>query len=388
MNDLSLDIGTSYITHYGEQLCGDHYELVNEADGVSKVIVLADGLKSGVKASILSTLTAKMLSTMVASGLSIEESVRAVAATLPISSEHGVAYSTFTVMRFVRNTVLELTQYENPEVTILRDGERYEYKKVEQVIDGKVIITSRIRLQEGDIIVAVSDGCPGANDSLAYNHDWDLPQIADFVSTMSIAGYSAKALAGMLVDECNRLYGGKPIDDASACVIRVVRRQQVNVLFGPPADRNDCNRMLTLFCSKAGKRIVCGGTTAKIAADYLGTTVRNSTKYKSAGGPPMSEIDGIDLVTEGLVTIDQVVRNAAAYLENDDMHWSTDKDAASLICRMLFEEATDVNFFVGRAVNPATENLHAMSYSAKSELTEELANYLRKMGKNVKISYF
>ena len=388
MNDLSIDIGFSSINHYGEQLCGDHTETALSKDGKSRVIVLADGLKSGVKASILSTLTAKMLSTMIASGISISESVKAVAASLPISSEYGVAYSTFTILNFINNEWLELTQYENPEVILLRDGVRYDYPKAERIIDGKKILTSRISLREGDILVAVSDGCPGANDRLEYNHDWDLPEIADFVLTMSMAGYSAKALAGMLVDECSRLYGGKPIDDTSACVVRVIRRQQVNVLFGPPRERDDNDRMMTLFFSKAGKRIVCGGTTAKIAADYLGVPIRNSTKYKNAGGPPMSEIDGVDLVTEGLITVDRVVKDARGYLTEDDMHWSTDHDAASLISRMLFEEATDVNFFVGRAINPANEKVYAMHYSLKEKLTEELAGYLREMGKNVKISYF
>ena len=85
MNDLCADIGFKSINHYGEQLCGDHIDIV-ETDDNSTVIVLSDGLGIGVKASILSTLTSKIISTMLAAGLPIEECVYSIAATLPVCS--------------------------------------------------------------------------------------------------------------------------------------------------------------------------------------------------------------------------------------------------------------------------------------------------------------
>ena len=129
MNDLTCDIGYKSINHAGEQLCGDHVEVVEQEDG-STVIVLADGLGSGVKASILSTLTSKIISTMLAAGLSIEECVETIAATLPVDSMRGVAYSTFTIIRLIRNQTAELIQYDNPQVIVLRDGENWAAIKV------------------------------------------------------------------------------------------------------------------------------------------------------------------------------------------------------------------------------------------------------------------
>ena len=102
MNNLCADIGYKSINHYGEELCGDHVDIVEENEN-STVIVLADGLGSGVKASILSTLTSKIISTMISAGLPIEECVETIAATLPICSMRGVAYSTFTILH-LKNT--------------------------------------------------------------------------------------------------------------------------------------------------------------------------------------------------------------------------------------------------------------------------------------------
>ena len=107
MNDLCADIGYKSVNHYGEQLCGDHVDIVEENEN-STVIVLADGLGSGVKASILSTLTSKIISTMMAEGLPIEECVETIAATLPVCSVRGVAYSTFTIMRVINNETVEI----------------------------------------------------------------------------------------------------------------------------------------------------------------------------------------------------------------------------------------------------------------------------------------
>ena len=390
MNNLCADIGYKSIYHYGEELCGDHVDIVEQNEN-STVIVLADGLGSGVKASILSTLTSKIISTMMAAGLPLEECVSTIAATLPVCSVRGVAYSTFTIMHIKDNETAEIIQYDNPHVILIRDNVSCDYPKTEMNIDGKRIYKSTVKLCENDIFIAMSDGCPHAGIGRAFNLGWKREDIAAFMETISHCGYTAKTLSTILVDECNKLYGNRPGDDATACIVKIRKREPMNMLFGPPSNRSDCDRMMSLFFSKEGKHIICGGTTSSIAAKYLGKTLKPSLNFERSDIPPIAEIDGVDLVTEGVITVNRVLEYAKDYLDKNESYeqWNFKRDGASLISRLLFEEATDINFYVGRAINPAHQNPDLpINFSIKMNLVEELSACLRQMGKRIKVSYF
>ena len=390
MNDLCADVGYKSINHYGEQLCGDHVDIVEPNDN-STVIVLSDGLGSGVKACILSTLTSKIISTMMAEGIPLENCVETIAATLPVCSVRGVAYATFTIIHLLNNETAELIQYDNPHIIVIRDEKIWDYPKTEMTIGEKNIYRSIIKLQENDIFIAMSDGCPHAGIGSTYNFGWKREEIASFMEMLAPAGYTAKTLSTMLVDECNKLYEDKPGDDTTACVVRIRKREPMNILFGPPSNRDDADRMMALFFSKRGKHIVCGGTTSSIAAKYLGKPIEASLDFANSDLPPIAMIEGVDLVTEGVITVNRVLEYARDYLgENKNYeHWSFERDGASLISRMLFEEATDINFYVGKAINPAHQNPDLpINFSIKMNLVDELSKCLRQMGKKIKVSYF
>ena len=390
MNDLCADIGYKSVNHYGEELCGDHVDVVEQGED-STVIVLADGLGSGVKASILSTLTSKIISTMMAEGISLEECVSTIAATLPVCSLRGVAYSTFTIIHIKNNTYAEVIQYDNPLVIVLRNGVNFDYPKTEMNIDGKKIYKSVIRLQDEDTFIAMSDGCPHAGIGLAYNFGWKREDIISFMETVATSGFTAKTLSTILINECFQLYGEKPGDDATACVVKIRKREPMNILFGPPSNRDDCDRMMSLFFSKEGKHIICGGTTSSIAAKYLGKPLKASLTFEKSDVPPTAELEGVDLVTEGVITVNKVLEYAKDYLGENKFYeqWNFKRDGASLICRLLFEEATDINFYVGRAINPAHQNPDLpINFSIKMNLVEELSKALKQMGKRIKVSYF
>ena len=171
MNDLCADIGYRSINHYGEQLCGDHIDIVDQGEN-STVIVLADGLGKRSKSKYSFYPDLKIISTMMAEGLSLEDCVETIAATLPICSVRHVAYSTFTIIHLINNETAEIIQYDNPHVILLRGGKNFEYPKTELNIGGKKIYKSVVQLCEDDIFVAMSDGCPHAGIGLAYNFGW------------------------------------------------------------------------------------------------------------------------------------------------------------------------------------------------------------------------
>lgn len=389
MSELYADIGWKSIIHDGEQLCGDHVEVVSSKH--AQVIVLADGLSSGVKASILSTLTSRIISTMISQGLPLEECVAAIAAALPVDSQKGVAYSTFTILHIKDCEEADLIQFDNPPVILLRGANRYEYPRETLEIDGKTILKSTIRLKEGDVFVAMSDGCVNASAVRTYSYSWTRKDIADYMKIFAPVGYSAKTLATMLTDEIFRRYAEHPLDDATACVVCIKPRAHVNLLFGPPQDPADDQPMLKSFFGEPGKHIICGGTTAKLASAFLNKPIKALSSVTPTDIPPMSSIEGVDLVTEGVLTMTRVNEYAVDILGDNARYaeWSTGHDGACHIARLLLEEGTDIHIFLGRAVNPAYQSPDLPGQlNLKMRIVDKLASELRQMGKRVEISRY
>ena len=395
MNSFCTDIGWRSLNKYGERLCGDRVEIV---DSDSPVIVLADGLGSGVKANILSTLTARIISTMISRNMSMQKCVSTVAATLPVCPVRRIAYSTFIIMKISGNRdapddmEAEIIQYDNPHVIMLRNSRNFEYPSVTEQIDGKTIYKSRIKLQENDVFVAMSDGVVHAGMGTRLNFGWQRENVAAFLDGKYKNENTAKTLTTILTDEAALLYDDKPNDDTTVAVARIRRRKPANLLIGPPVNPNDDDKMMSLFFSKDGYHIVCGGTTSSLAAKYLGSELLVSPECCVPPDiPPIAEIEGVDLTTEGVITINKVLEYARDYIGDNSRYneWSRGADGASRIAGMLFEESTDINFFVGRAINAAHQNPGLpIGFGIKMSLIEELSESLKKMGKRVKVGYF
>lgn len=387
MSNLFCDIGYKSINHFGEQLCGDHVDMVTTADG-DHVVVLADGLGSGVKASILSTLTSKIISTMLGNGMSLEDCVETIAATLPICSERHVAYSTFTIIRIHQNEEAQIIQFDNPLLILLRNGHNYNYPKKEVELAGKKILVTDLRLHENDTLIMMSDGCPYAGSTPELNYNWQRSDIITYMETLAPLGYNAKALSADLVDECNRLYAGKPGDDTTSCVVKMIRRHPVNLFFGPPREKENDEELMKEFFSAKGTHITCGGTTASVAARYLKKDVKPLNSSPAADVPPMSTLEGVDLCTEGIITLRKALSFIEDYAGDNARYneWAYSRDGASLITRELAEEATDITIYAGGAVNPAHQiDGFQIGRDLKDGLVETLRKTLESMGKNVTV---
>lgn len=389
MNDLFADVGYVSLNHVGEELCGDMVEIVRREDEL--IVVLADGLGSGVKANILSTLTSKIISTMMAENMSIDECVSTVAATLPVCKKRGVAYSTFTIMRFTGNTEAEIIQFDNPLVILLRKGKNCEYPMTERIIEGKKIYETKIPVELDDVFIMMSDGAIYAGVERVLNYGWQRENIIAYVEANYNYKQTAKIIASEIADECNRLYASEPGDDTTVAAVQIRKRKTCNLLFGPPEHPEDDNKVMALFFSKQGRHVVCGGTTSKITARYLGKEIVAAPDYSDPSIPPTASIEGVDLVTEGVITIARVLDYAKNYLEDNSLFekWGKQKDGASEIARLLFKEATDINLFVGKAQNNAHQDANLnISFSIKLKIVDELRQCLEDMGKTVTVNYF
>ena len=256
MNNLWTETGYVSLNKTGEQLCGDRVEVTGGGEANHTTLVLADGLGSGVKANILSTLTSKLLCTMISGGMPIESCVETIAETLPVCSVRKVAYSTYSIISVTDNEIAELIQFDNPEIIVLRGDVRYDYPMTTRQIAGKTIHESRFPVEENDVFIAMSDGATYAGVGHALNHGWQRENIIDFAEANYLPGNSAKYIAGNIVDECNRLYEGEPGDDTTVAVVRIRARHPVNLMIGPPSTKDQDIKMMNLFFAKQGEKII------------------------------------------------------------------------------------------------------------------------------------
>ena len=263
---LCMDFGHVSLNKKKEFLCGDCYKI--EENDEDHVLVLSDGLGSGVKANILSTLTATMLSTMIINQVELDEAVRAVAKTLPVCSVRNLAYATFTVLNFQGKQV-SLYQFDNPDAILIRDGELFDYPVETSMIEEKEIHKSCFELKDEDMLIIMSDGVTNAGMGKTTNGGWGRDDVMAFCRAKYHKGMSAQEMAGYLAEASLDLNLNETDDDITAIVLRMRHKQVVNLMIGPPSKEEHDERYLKSFFDSEGYHVICGGTTAQCAARYL-----------------------------------------------------------------------------------------------------------------------
>ena len=312
--------------------------------------------------------------------------------TLPVCSVRKVAYSTFTIIHVEENTTATLIQFDNPNVILLRGGKHWDYPTTSRVIEGKTILESKFPLRLNDMMIAMSDGAIWAGVGQSMNFGWQRDNVVEFAERMYEDTLSAKMMAALIVDGVQ-----PPVCGRAGRRHHSGRRARARAQAGEPDDRPPCRPGRRgqndgpVFCQR-GQKNLCGGTTSKLAANYLHEDVVTSLDYGTDPDiPPTATIKGVDLVTEGVITLSRVVEYANVFLNNSDLAnlWSLQTDGASRIAQYLFEYATDISFFVGRAINPAHQNPDLpITFGIKIQLVKQLSEALEKMGKRVSVSYF
>ena len=384
-----IESGYVSLNKYGEELCGDRVEIINQDDSVT--MVLADGLGSGVKANILATLTSKIIGTMIANGLRVDDAVETIAHTLPVCKQRQIAYSTFSISKVSSSGETYLIQYDNPLAILIHDGKCEDYPQKKLDVYGKTIYESRFKLDIGDMLILISDGVVHAGVGFVYNLGWQHENVCNYIEEHYDPTMTSKGMAALIAGACRQLYVDMPGDDTTVAVQRMRAPLSVNVMVGPPVKREDDRNVISKFLAPHGKKIVCGGTTSQIVAAYLNEEVCPLIEYADPQVPPTATIKGIDLVTEGVLTLSRAVKIIGGYTTSGDIgaDYLDGRDGASMLSRMLLEDSTVIHFFVGRAINPAHQNPEFPSeLSIKTRLVEELAQSLKVAGKKVEIDYY
>lgn len=379
---LFYEWGTKQFQKHGEELCGDNIAIARHADSVT--LALSDGLGSGVKANILSILTTRIVMHMLENQLSLGEVVETLGKTLPVCEVRKLAYSTFSIGQFFSEGRSRIVEFDTPPVIILRQRKPVPVTYEERQIEGKTIRESELELKVGDWAIFVSDGVVNAGIGGLYPLGWGLEQVSRYLQEHSHPDISAQELADKLARAVWELYCNRPGDDVSIVVIKARQKLMATVLTGPPRDRNIDKSLVDKFSQRAGFLAVCGGTTAKIVARYLGDkSLEVDLSTMKPDVPPVARIEGVDLTTEGILTLTRT---------NDLLHSGADKetvkfhtDGASELVRLCLD-VDHIHFIVGMGVNPAHQNPDLpRQLGMKLAVVREIAEELRKRGKEVTI---
>lgn len=387
-----VDVIHDSLNHYGEELCGDKVEVVRQDNGF--IMVLADGLGSGVKANILSTLTSKIIATMLAEGGSIDDAVSTITATLPVCSERNLAYSTFTIVKVDENGHVIVTEFDNPLCVVYRKKQLMELHREKIEVFDKELYVSEFDAENDDVLITFSDGVVHAGVGSLLDLGWMYENVVEYISKIVKENAGIRKILRDILTTVSSFYLDKPGDDSTVCVLKFKTNVKATIMVGPPRDSEDDEKVVSELMNNEGYKIVCGGTTSQIVARYLKTDIDVLMDYENPAIPPTAHIEGIDLVTEGVLTLGKAVQILQGINDEDNDNRLNlldlnKKDGATKLAKLLCDECTDVTFLVGRAINPAHQNPDLpISLNLKLQLVKECSTALKKMGKRVSVEYY
>jgi hypothetical protein len=376
---LYYEWGMCQLLKHSEELCGDSIAVSRHADSVT--LALSDGLGSGVKANILATLTTRIAMEMLENDLPLGEVVQTLTETLPVDRVRKLAYSTFAIAQFFRQGTARIVQFDAPAPIFLRARKIQPVMYEERVIEDKRIQESVLELESGDWVIFVSDGVLNAGIGGVYPLGWGWDQAAHFMEEQAHQDLNADDLANKIADAVKELYAGPPGDDVSIVVIKVRHKLVATVFSGPPDVKSRDDEVVMRFLKRSGKLAVCGGTTAKIVARHLGQPLEVDLRTITDEVPPMAQIKGVDLVSEGILTLTRASELLKSGVQRKDVRFQTD-GAASLIRLLL--SVDHVHFIIGQAVNPAHQNPDLPhQLGIRQKVVQEIAEELIERGKEV-----
>ena len=357
--DFFIEINGQQRNHEGERICGDVflYRYIKEEDRV--IAVLSDGMGHGVKANILATLTSTMAINFTREHKKVDRIAEIIMNTLPVCSERMISYSTFTIIDIESSSKATILEYDNPPAVILRGNQVFDPDWEKVVLEkgkhaGKVLRTCEFIPEKEDRIIFCSDGVSQSGmGSEAYPFGWERDNIAAYAAKLvkSEASISASMLSGKIVTMAHKNDNYRARDDISCATIYFREPRKLLLCTGPPYEKDKDNELAKRVAGFKGKVILCGGTTADIVARELKRSVIDELIFEDPELPPESFIEGIDLVTEGILTLQKVNELLKTY--NNSVKLG--KGPADKIVKM-FMESDEIHFIIGTRINIAHQD--------------------------------
>ncbi|MBB6062639.1 hypothetical protein HNP65_001077 [Thermosipho japonicus] len=365
----------------GEWVCGDSIKIRRNEEKC--VVSVSDGLGSGVKANILSTLTATMATTMVFNNVPIKEVFTSIISTLPTCKVRRISYSTLaTCLMDYKKKRCTIFEYEFPLIFYFRDGELLNLKKIVKKVENKKLTISEIDIKIGDSIFLMTDGISQAGMGTdMYPFGFGEENIIFELKNLLKNKVEHENIVKHMIKLAKKLDRYSKGDDALIAGLKIREKRVLTIMVGPPEDERKDRLVVEKLLNSKGKKVICGGTTGQIVERITGKNIDVDVRTISKNSPPIGYMDGVDLVTEGIITLTQVFR----YYENQIEELGV---GAKKLIEML-EEADVINFLVGRAINPAHQNpLFTHDISLKFRLINDISKILEKRGKIINLEYF
>lgn len=354
-----IEVNCQQKNHANERICGDTFLSGRVKEENRTVVVLSDGMGHGVKASLLSTLTATMALNFTKEHKDVYKIAEIIMNTLPVCSERKISYSTFSVVDIDNEGNASILEYDNPECIVLRGEEVFSPQWQCLIMEGdknagKEIKSCVFKAQKEDRIILMSDGVAQAGLGKGkYLFGWGKENVQEFVlqAVKEKAEISADKLAAKVVNKAHAIDVYQAKDDISCAVIYFREPRQLLVCSGPPFEKEKDKELSEKVKSFSGKKIICGGTTADIIGHHLNIKIHDTLEFDDPDLPPISHMEGIDLVTEGILTLSKV----SQLLEKYDTRTEPGTGPADLIVKH-FLESDKINFLIGTAINVAHQD--------------------------------
>ncbi|OFY47334.1 MAG: stage II sporulation protein E [Bacteroidetes bacterium GWF2_49_14] len=343
----------------GERICGDVFLSQKIPEEGRTIMVLSDGMGHGVKANMLATLTATMALNFTREHKDVEKIAEIIMNTLPVCSERKISYATFTVLDIEDNGLTRILEFDNPHALIFRGDQMLEPEwnciiMTSQKNAGREILTCSFRSRKEDRIVLCTDGVVQSGMGYtAYPFGWDREKLADHVHDLIVRDpeISARKLGTRIVNVAVQNDKFKPQDDTSCATVYFREPRKLLICTGPPYEKDKDAELAGMVRDFPGRKILCGATTADIIARELDKKIIDSLEFTDPELPPVSHMEGIDLITEGILTLGKVSVLLEKYQENLQLT----KGPADEIIKMILQ-SDEVHFIIGTRINIAHQD--------------------------------